>query len=49
MTSGESRLEAPHRRASAGERRIVERSAVLAYRTAERLLSVVPGAAGSRA
>jgi len=42
VTSGESRLEAPHRRASAGERRIVERSAVLAYRTAERLLSVVP-------
>ena len=42
MTSGESRLEAPHRRASAGERRIVERSAVLAYRAAERLLSVVP-------
>ena len=35
-------LEAPHRRASAGQRRIVERSAVVAYRAAERLLSVVP-------
>ena len=42
MTSRESRLEAPHRRASAGQRRIVERSAVVAYRGAERLLSIVP-------
>ena len=42
MTSRESRLEAPHRRASAGQRRIVERSAVAAYRGTERLLAAVP-------
>jgi phosphatidylinositol dimannoside acyltransferase len=42
VTSDEGRLEAPHRRATAGQRRIVERTAVVAYRATAWVLSVVP-------
>jgi len=42
VTAGQGRLEAPHRRASTGQRRIVERTAVVAYRATAWLLAVVP-------
>jgi lauroyl/myristoyl acyltransferase len=42
VTAGEGRLEAPHRRSSTGQRRLVERSAVAAYRGTAWLLAVVP-------
>ena len=42
MTTGERRLEAPHRRGAGGRPRAVERAGVLAYRAAAGALRVVP-------
>ena len=41
MTARERELEAPHRRPEPGPR-IVEKAAVVGYKTAERLLGVLP-------
>jgi len=46
VTSGEGRLEAPHRRAGSGPHRVVERAAVVGYRASAWLLGVVPARIG---